>query len=152
MDAAITGEEGGAKALPKRALTFCVGGSEADVAEARPILERMARFVFHVGPLGAGQIVKMVNNMVGSAAELWGKATNVSWAVIFPTGGPIPRHPSQLYEACLEGLVLFVVLAWLSVWRSSAMVGFSSGEASAMLPAIACWCVQEKRCPLMAQL
>lgn len=68
VDAAITGEEGGAKALPKRALTFCVGGSEADVAQARPILDRMARYVYHVGPLGAGQIVKMVNNMVGSAA------------------------------------------------------------------------------------
>ena len=68
VDAAITGEEGGAKALPKRALTFCVGGSEPDVAQARPILERMARYVFHVGPVGAGQIVKMVNNMVCSAA------------------------------------------------------------------------------------
>jgi len=68
VDAAITGEEGGAKALPKRALTFSVGGSEADVTQARPVLERMARYVFHVGPLGAGQIVKMVNNMVSSAA------------------------------------------------------------------------------------
>ncbi|WP_372720404.1 NAD(P)-dependent oxidoreductase [Immundisolibacter sp.] len=68
IDAAITGEEGGAKALPKRALTFCVGGSEADVAEATPVLERMARYIYHVGPLGSGQIVKMVNNMVGSAA------------------------------------------------------------------------------------
>lgn len=57
-------------ALPKRALTFCVGGSEEDVAEARPILERMARYVYHVGPLGAGQIVKMVNNMVCSAASV----------------------------------------------------------------------------------
>ncbi|MFP5463679.1 MAG: NAD(P)-dependent oxidoreductase [Gammaproteobacteria bacterium] len=68
VDAAITGEEGGAKALPKRALTFSVGGSAADVAQARPILDRMARYVFHVGPLGAGQIVKMVINMVSSAA------------------------------------------------------------------------------------
>ncbi len=68
VDAAITGEEGGAKALPKRALTFCVGGSDDDVGQARPILERMARYVFHVGPVGAGQIVKMVNNMVCSAA------------------------------------------------------------------------------------
>lgn len=70
VDAAITGEEGGAMALPKRALTFCVGGSDEDVAQARPVLERMARYVYHVGPLGAGQIVKMVNNMVCSAASV----------------------------------------------------------------------------------
>lgn len=57
-------------ALPKRALTFCVGGSDEDVAEARPVLERMARYVYHVGPLGSGQIVKMVNNMVCSAASV----------------------------------------------------------------------------------
>lgn len=44
--------------------------------------------------------------------ELWGKVSDVSWAMIFPTGGPLPRHPSQLYEAGLEGLVLFVLL-WL---------------------------------------
>lgn len=70
VDAAITGEEGGAMALPKRALTFCVGGSDEDVAQARPVLERMARYVYHCGPLGAGQIVKMVNNMVCSAASV----------------------------------------------------------------------------------
>jgi phosphatidylglycerol:prolipoprotein diacylglycerol transferase len=44
--------------------------------------------------------------------ELWGKVSDVSWAMIFPTGGPLPRHPSQLYEAGLEGLVLFILL-WL---------------------------------------
>jgi phosphatidylglycerol:prolipoprotein diacylglycerol transferase len=43
--------------------------------------------------------------------ELWGRPTDVPWAVIFPDGGDLPRHPSQLYEACLEGLLLFVVLA-----------------------------------------
>lgn len=44
--------------------------------------------------------------------ELWGKASDVPWAIIFPAGGEIPRHPSQLYEALLEGLVLFIVL-WI---------------------------------------
>jgi phosphatidylglycerol:prolipoprotein diacylglycerol transferase len=44
--------------------------------------------------------------------ELWGKISDLPWAVVFPGGGPWPRHPSQLYEAALEGLVLFVVL-WL---------------------------------------
>jgi phosphatidylglycerol:prolipoprotein diacylglycerol transferase len=42
--------------------------------------------------------------------ELWGRPSDISWAMVFPGGGPLPRHPSQLYEAALEGLVLFVVL------------------------------------------
>jgi len=42
--------------------------------------------------------------------ELWGRATDVPWGVIFPGAGPLPRHPSQLYEAGLEGIALFVVL------------------------------------------
>ena len=45
--------------------------------------------------------------------ELWGRPTDVPWAMVFPDGGPTPRHPSQLYEAALEGLVLFAVLALL---------------------------------------
>ncbi len=42
--------------------------------------------------------------------ELWGRASDVAWAMVFPGGGPLPRHPSQLYEASLEGLVLFLIL------------------------------------------
>ncbi len=42
--------------------------------------------------------------------ELWGKTSDVPWAIIFPQGGPWPRHPSQLYEAILEGIVLGVIL------------------------------------------
>jgi phosphatidylglycerol---prolipoprotein diacylglyceryl transferase len=42
--------------------------------------------------------------------ELWGRPTNVAWAMVFPGAGPLPRHPSQLYEASLEGFVLFFVL------------------------------------------
>jgi phosphatidylglycerol:prolipoprotein diacylglycerol transferase len=45
--------------------------------------------------------------------ELWGRVTDVPWAMVFPRGGPLPRHPSQLYEAALEGLVLFLVLRLL---------------------------------------
>ncbi len=45
--------------------------------------------------------------------ELWGRVTDVPWAMVFPDAGPSPRHPSQLYEAALEGLALFVVLALL---------------------------------------
>ena len=47
---------------------------------------------------------------ISSSRELWGRPTDVAWAMVFPGGGPLPRHPSQLYEAALEGLVLFVVL------------------------------------------
>ena len=47
-------------------------------------------------------------------SELWGKVTNVPWAVEFPNGGPFNRHPSQLYEAMLEGVVLFIVLRVLT--------------------------------------
>jgi phosphatidylglycerol:prolipoprotein diacylglycerol transferase len=45
--------------------------------------------------------------------ELWGRPSDVPWAMVFPGAGPVPRHPSQLYEATLEGLVLFLVLALL---------------------------------------
>ncbi len=41
--------------------------------------------------------------------ELWGRPTDVPWAMIFPGAGPLPRHPSQLYEAALEGVVLFAI-------------------------------------------
>ncbi len=44
--------------------------------------------------------------------ELWGKPADLPWAMIYPPEGPEPRHPSQLYEACFEGLVLFVLL-WI---------------------------------------
>ena len=62
-----------------------------------------------VGPIGLflGRIANFINS------ELWGRAADASlpWAMVFPNGGPLPRHPSQLYEAALEGIVLFVVLA-----------------------------------------
>ncbi len=43
--------------------------------------------------------------------ELWGRPSDVPWAMVFPDAGPLPRHPSQLYEAGLEGLALFIILA-----------------------------------------
>lgn len=59
-------------------------------------------------PLGlaAGRIGNFLN------AELWGRVTEVPWGMIFPAAGPFPRHPSQIYEFLLEGLVLFIILAW----------------------------------------
>ena len=60
--------------------------------------------------LGLGRIANFVNG------ELWGREApdSLPWAMIFPNGGPVPRHPSQLYEALLEGLVLFLVMFVLS--------------------------------------
>ena len=58
--------------------------------------------------LGAGRIGNFINS------ELWGRPTDVEWAMIFPNGGPLARHPSQLYEAFLEGLVLFIILWYYS--------------------------------------
>jgi phosphatidylglycerol---prolipoprotein diacylglyceryl transferase len=62
-----------------------------------------------VGPIGLflGRLANFINS------ELWGRVADASlpWAVVFPNGGPLPRHPSQLYEAFLEGIVLFTVLA-----------------------------------------
>ncbi|MCE0493240.1 prolipoprotein diacylglyceryl transferase [Vibrio salinus] len=54
--------------------------------------------------LGLGRLGNFLNG------ELWGRPTDVPWAIIFPGAGPLPRHPSQLYELCLEGILLFVVL------------------------------------------
>jgi phosphatidylglycerol:prolipoprotein diacylglycerol transferase len=57
--------------------------------------------------LGLGRIGNFIN------AELYGRESNVPWAMVFPGGGPNPRHPSQLYECLLEGVLLFVLL-----WRA----------------------------------
>lgn len=56
--------------------------------------------------LGAGRIGNFINS------ELWGRVTDVPWGMVFPNGGPAPRHPSQLYEFALEGVVLFLIL-WI---------------------------------------
>lgn len=63
-------------------------------------------------PIGLflGRIANFING------ELYGRTSDVPWAMVFPGGGPEPRHPSQLYEAGLEGVLLFLVLAWFA-WR-----------------------------------
>ncbi len=62
-----------------------------------------------VVPIGLffGRIANFING------ELWGRLSSAPWAIVFPTGGPFARHPSQLYEAGLEGIVLLLVLAAL---------------------------------------
>ncbi len=59
-----------------------------------------------VVPIGLffGRLANFIN------AELWGRVTDVPWAMVFPGGGPLPRHPSQLYQAGMEGLLLFILL------------------------------------------
>jgi phosphatidylglycerol:prolipoprotein diacylglycerol transferase len=59
-----------------------------------------------VGPIGLflGRVANFING------ELYGRETTLPWGVIFPTGGPLPRHPSQLYEGLLEGVIMFVII------------------------------------------
>jgi phosphatidylglycerol:prolipoprotein diacylglycerol transferase len=73
--------------------------------------------------LGLGRIGNFING------ELYGRVTDVPWGMLFPGGGPLPRHPSQLYESFLEGLVLFLLLWSLkekqkppSSWPSGSMI------------------------------
>jgi phosphatidylglycerol:prolipoprotein diacylglycerol transferase len=78
-------------------------------------------FVAPVVPLGlgAGRIGNFING------ELWGRVTDSSWGMIFPQAGPLPRHPSQLYEFALEGVLLFCILYFYS--RKPRPLGMVSG-------------------------
>ena len=69
-------------------------------------------FVAPLVPLGlaAGRLGNFING------ELWGRVADVPWAMVFPPAGPAPRHPSQLYQFALEGLLLFAVL-WIYTGR-----------------------------------
>jgi phosphatidylglycerol:prolipoprotein diacylglycerol transferase len=79
-----------------------------------------------VAPIGLflGRLANFING------ELWGRPSDVAWAMIFPNGGPVPRHPSQLYEAALEGLVLFVVLGALVRWDALKRPGLVTGASA----------------------
>jgi phosphatidylglycerol:prolipoprotein diacylglycerol transferase len=69
---------------------------------ALPFADRLAC----AAPIGLffGRLANFING------ELWGRVADVPWAFVFPRGGPLPRHPSQLYQAALEGLALFALL------------------------------------------
>ncbi|MDP2240323.1 MAG: prolipoprotein diacylglyceryl transferase [Burkholderiales bacterium] len=71
---------------------------------------RITDFIAPLVPLGlaAGRLGNFIN------AELWGRPATVPWATVFPNVDRVPRHPSQLYEFALEGVVLFVLLWWFS--------------------------------------
>ncbi|MBT40933.1 MAG: prolipoprotein diacylglyceryl transferase [Idiomarina sp.] len=76
-------------------------------AKQRPFLQ-VGDFIAPLVPMGLffGRLGNFING------ELWGRVTDVPWAIVFPSGGPVPRHPSQLYEALLEGLLLFFIIWW----------------------------------------
>ncbi|MEC9431304.1 MAG: prolipoprotein diacylglyceryl transferase [Pseudomonadota bacterium] len=89
----------------------------------RPMME-VGDAVACAAPIGLllGRVANFINS------ELWGRVTDMPWGVIFPNGGPEPRHPSQVYEAGLEGAALFLVMWWLATragWlkRPGAMIG-----------------------------
>jgi len=77
-----------------------------------------------VVPIGLffGRIANFING------ELWGKVTSVPWGIVFPNAGEYPRHPSQLYEAGLEGLFLFIVLALIILNKGLRKKGLVSGS------------------------
>ena len=83
-------------------------------ARARRLdLLALADRVAVVTPIGLllGRLANFVNG------ELYGRVTNAPWGMVFPNGGPLPRHPSQLYEAALEGVVLLAVM--LALWHAT---------------------------------
>lgn len=68
--------------------------------------------------LGLGRLANFVNG------ELWGRPSALPWAMVFPAADALPRHPSQLYEALLEGLLLFVIVRWILARRMPDGVAF----------------------------
>ncbi|MDX1777208.1 MAG: prolipoprotein diacylglyceryl transferase, partial [Desulfobulbales bacterium] len=75
--------------------------------------------------LGLGRIGNFING------ELYGRVTDVAWGMVFPGGGPLPRHPSQLYEAFMEGLVLFLIL-WVLKEKQKPPHSWPSGRMVAL--------------------
>lgn len=108
---------------PLRALAIWDGGMSfhggligillAGVVMAR-IMKMPLLTLYDMGAVGApigfglGRAANFIN------AELWGRETLAPWGMVFPGAGPMPRHPSQLYEAFLEGVVLLALMLWLS--------------------------------------
>lgn len=88
---------------------------------------RMCDYIACVIPFGL--FLVRLANFVND--ELWGRVTDVPWAIVFPNGGPEPRHPSQLYEAALEGLLMAAIM-WPLFFKTDARYkpGFLFGTAA----------------------
>ena len=85
---------------------------------------KFADIVSCVAPIGIflGRIANFING------ELYGKISTLPWAVIFPNGGSMARHPSQIYEAILEGLILFILINYLALKKQLLFkTGYISG-------------------------
>jgi phosphatidylglycerol---prolipoprotein diacylglyceryl transferase len=85
---------------------------------------RVMDYVAVVTPIGLclGRLANFVNG------ELYGRVTSVAWGMVFPNGGDLPRHPSQLYQAGLEGLALGLLLFFLAIRTNArAQIGLLSG-------------------------
>lgn len=93
-------------------------GGLAGILIAGVVVARTLRMPFltlwDLGAVGApsGFLLGRLANFANG--ELWGRVTDVSWGMVFPGAGPLPRHPSQLYESALEGAVLLTVMVLLS--------------------------------------
>ena len=100
---------GGLLGVVVAGVTFCVRRRLRTLA--------FADLIFCAAPIGLclGRLANFING------ELVGRPTDVPWAMVFPGWGPLPRHPSQLYQAALEGALLFVILFLL--WRIPAIRG-----------------------------
>jgi phosphatidylglycerol:prolipoprotein diacylglycerol transferase len=106
-------------------------GGLVGILVAAVVVSRMLRMPFltlcDLGSVGApigfffGRIANFING------ELWGRASDVPWAMVFPNAGSEPRHPSQLYEAGLEGLVLLAIMMWLATRRPNPPRGLLLG-------------------------
>tara|TARA_B100000686_G_scaffold324466_1_gene380176 strand:- start:381 stop:1190 length:810 start_codon:yes stop_codon:yes gene_type:complete len=85
---------------------------------------KFADIISCVAPIGLflGRIANFING------ELYGKISAVPWAIIFPNGGDVTRHPSQIYEAILEGVVLFFIINFLALYKKKLFnPGYISG-------------------------
>ena len=111
-------------------MSFHGGASGVIIASAayawkknKPFLE-LGDVICAVVPIGLffGRIANFING------ELWGKVTSAPWGIIFPKADQNPRHPSQLYEAGLEGILLFIILAILISNKGLQKKGLVSGS------------------------
>jgi len=81
-----------------------------------------------------GRVANFING------ELWGRPSDVWWAMVFPDAGPLPRHPSQLYEAALEGLLLFIMLGLLMRNGALRRPGLVTGAFAVGYGLMRCFC------------